>query len=403
MRPSSLLLLPMTLLRIILTFIISAACFSSLLAQERTGNSAEPISGDIMVKVGDPGNEPYLRKDYELWGTPVTLGSVDHVYKIGKYEVTIQDWQTFLTATASQADLNGVIDAYGLWNDGMLNWIQPWDDISQDRKYIRTYNIKDKKSLPITHVSLYSVFFYINWKEHRSPILEAGADVGAILKHGAYEILEDGTIIPNEKSHFYLPSHDEWIKAAYYTSNKLGGWYSLYPTQHNITPGNNNGDVTNRANYNSRSWLSSSLLALTPVDYFSETKSYYGCYDMGGNVNEWTYNLGGSHKFIVRGGSYESQYNYSGSNDLMISAIPKSYNPTTESATIGFRIAERDLSNEEAASQKNIPTDVINKSKEHGVGWSSAEVYDGYVVGKNIVIVQLSGQIFQNDWKMESL
>ena len=135
-----------------------------------------------MVKVGDPGNEPYLRKDYELWGTPVTLGSVDHVYKIGKYEVTIQDWQTFLTATASQADLNGVIDAYGLWNDGMLNWIQPWDDISQDRKYIRTYNIKDKKSLPITHVSLYSVFFYINWKEHRSPILEAGADVGAILK-----------------------------------------------------------------------------------------------------------------------------------------------------------------------------------------------------------------------------
>ena len=200
--------------------------------------------------------------------------------------MTIQDWQTFLTAVASQADINGVIDAYGLWNEGMLNWIQPWDEFSQDGKYIRTYKIKYKTSIPITNVSLYSVFFYINWKEHGSPILEAGADVGAILKHGAYEILEDGTIIPNEKSHFYLPSHDEWIKAAYYTSNRLGGWYSLYPTQHDTTPGNNNGDVTNQANYNSRSWLSSSLLSLTPVDCFSETKSYYGCYDMGGNVNE---------------------------------------------------------------------------------------------------------------------
>lgn len=386
----------MSLLRILLVFILSAACFSSLLAQGDTVNLSKSVSGDSMVEVGDPGNNSYLRKDYELWGTLVKLGSVDHAYKIGKYEVTIQDWQTFLTAAASQADSNGVIDPYGLWNEGMLDWIQPWDDFSQDGKYIRAYNIKNQESLPITQVSLYSVLCYINWKEHGSPILEAGADVDAILKHGAYEFLEDGTIVPNEKSHFYLPSHDEWIKAAYYTSNKLGGWYSLYPTQHDTPPGNNNGDVTNQENYNSRSWLSSPLLALTPVDYFSESKSYYGCYDMGGNVNEWTYTFDGSGSFVVRGGSYESQYNYSGSNDLMINAIPKSYDPSTESATIGFRIAERDFSNEDAASQKNIPADIINRIKEHGVGWTSAEVYDGYVAGKNIYYCSQPKKITKN-------
>ena len=386
----------MKFLKTILALIISTACLSSLFAQENIGNSRKSVSGDVMVQVGNPGNNPYLRKDYELWGTPVKLGSVDHVYRIGKYEVTIQDWQAFVAATASQADINGVIDAYGLWNEGMVNWIQPWNDFSQDGKYIRTYNIKDKTSIPITYVSLYSVFFYINWKEHGSPILEAGADIDAILKHGAYEFLENGMIVANEKSHFYLPSHDEWIKAAYYTSNKLGGWYSLYPTQHDTTPGNNNGDVTNQANYNSRSWLSNFLLALTPIDYFSETKSYYGCYDMGGNVNEWTYTLDGPDKFIVRGGSYESQYNYSGSNDLMISAIPKSYDPNTESSTIGFRIAERDCSNEEAASQKNIPADVINQIKEHGVGVTSSDVYIEYVVGKNIYCCSQPKKITKN-------
>lgn len=340
MRLSPVLFLLMTLMKTILAFIVSAACFTSLFAQENIGNSSELVSGDVMVQAGDPGNNPYLRKDYEFWGTPVKLGSVDHVYKIGKYEVTIKDWQTFLTATASQADINGVIDVYGLYNDEMLNWIQPWDECSQDGKYIRAYSIKNKTTLPITHVNLYGVLYYINWKEHGSPILDAGADVGAILEHGAYEILKDGTIVPNEKSRFYLPTQDEWIKAAYYTSNKLGGWYSLYPTQYDTAPGNDNGDVMNQANYDNRSYLSSPLSGLTPVDCFSESKSYYGCYDMGGNVNEWTYSFDGPDKFIVRGGSYESQYNYSGSNDLMISAVPKSYDPTTESATIGFRIAE---------------------------------------------------------------
>lgn len=59
-------------------------------------------------------------------------------------------------------------------------------------------------------------------------------------------------------------------------------------------------------------------------------------------------------------------------------------------------IAERDCSNEEAASKKNIPTDVINQIKEHGVGWSSAEVYDGYVAGKNIYYCSQAEKITKN-------
>lgn len=62
MRLSTVLFLPMTLMKTILAFIVSAACFTSLFAQENIGNSSEPISGDVMVQVGDPGNNPYLRK-----------------------------------------------------------------------------------------------------------------------------------------------------------------------------------------------------------------------------------------------------------------------------------------------------------------------------------------------------
>ncbi|MFZ4115405.1 MAG: SUMF1/EgtB/PvdO family nonheme iron enzyme [Chthoniobacterales bacterium] len=290
--------------KIITLFFASAVCFTSLLlAEEHPETPSEPVSGDIMVTVGDPGNKPYLRKDYELWGTPVELGKVDHTYKIGKYEVTVGDWHAFLWAVASLPDSHNKVDAYGLWNEDMLDWITPWGGSIENGEYHLNYMIKNAlfSALPITHVSLYSTLFYMNWKEHGSPILEAGADIDAILKHGAYEFveldksLEDGAInaaiVPNEKSHFYLPSQDEWIKAAYYNANKFGGWYSLYPTQHDDNPGNNHGDVTNQANYDSRSWFSDPLSnplkkQLTSVYFFSESHSYYGCYDMGGNVNE---------------------------------------------------------------------------------------------------------------------
>lgn len=397
-----------------LSLFITTFLLSTLFGHEYFNNSAHSVSGDTMVLVGNPGNQPYIRKDYLLWGTPQNIGAVDHVYKIGKYEATIGDWQKLLRAVASQPDNYEQIDAYNLWNEGMKAWITRKLEYDQNQENTCSYTYEITKpefeNLPITYVSLYSVLYYINWKEHGSPILEAGDDVDAVLKHGAYEFfgLEEAVemgvahvaIIPNNRSHFYLPSEDEWIKAAYYNSNQLGGWYSIYPTQHDNAP-SYYGDVTNLANYNY--WGSCLVPKLTPVDYFGGSKSYYGAYDMGGNVNEWTYSLSDRHDFIIRGGSYETDYNYTTNNDLMLTCIPKSANPCIESATIGFRIAERACVDDGVPSFKEKLSDIIDRIKANGVGWSSAETYSAYIAMKNIYFCCMPKKITKNyPWTLPS-
>ncbi|MFZ4115406.1 MAG: hypothetical protein ACOYK6_01630 [Chthoniobacterales bacterium] len=78
----------------------------------------------------------------------------------------------------------------------------------------------------------------------------------------------------------------------------------------------------------------------------------------------------------------------------MIKAIPKSYDPATESATIGFRMAERDEEN--SNSENNIPLDILNRIKAHRVGWSSAELYALSIACKNIYHCCLPEKITKN-------
>ncbi len=300
-----------------------------------------------MVTVEDPGNAAYKLSN----GT--TLGSVAYPYQLGMYEQTVQDWCDFLTAVASHPhhpDNKIYPDPHYLWNQRMTPSITRTS--SSDGGFFYTV-VEGKGLLPITHVNFYSILRCCNWHEHNAPILEDGVDTDAITEHGAYEFAADGTVTINPNAHFTIPSQDEWIKSAYYKGNGLNAGYWNYPTQSNNNPGNNNGDVTNQANYNSRSWLSSPLLRLSPVNFFNDTQSFYGCRDMGGNVNEWTSTSDAKGNYIVRGGSYESQYNYIGCNDLMIAATPQAYGPNIESDLIGFRVAYHDSRSNGVGSNEN--------------------------------------------------
>ncbi len=153
------------------------------------------------------------------------------------------------------------------------------------------------------------------------------------------------------------------MKAAYYQKGGFyasGGTYKKRITLHYyfMYPGDIEGpNPKNRANYNLYildSWVPS--LGLTDVDHCEKldanntpTGTYipYCCFDMGGNVNEWTstpdiIDPNMTEKYIVRGGSYEST-DVTDSNDLMRTATPQSFDPETRSNTIGFRMGGRAL------------------------------------------------------------
>ena len=71
-----------------------------------TSPTAHAVTVD-MVTVGNPGNAPDTR--YDPTGTG--FGSVNHVYQIGKYEVTAGQYTEFLNAVAD-ADPNGLYNTY---------------------------------------------------------------------------------------------------------------------------------------------------------------------------------------------------------------------------------------------------------------------------------------------------
>lgn len=149
----------------------------------------------------------------------------------------------------------------------------------------------------------------------------------------------------NPKAHYHIPSDDEWIKAAYYKGDGRRAGYWMYPTQNDTAPANGtSNDVANYANYQTyhgglRSNFLDNELKITTVDCFDRTATFYRAHDMGGNVAEWTIPGGRSGFALVRGGSWNSGYSWYGNNDLMRTVLPKSYDPSTATNFIGFRVA----------------------------------------------------------------
>ena len=269
------------------------------------------------VTVGDPGNI----KD------PATgYGAVKDAFRIGKYPVTADQYCLFLNSVASTSD------PYGLYG--------PWMTDNENGSIIRThrsdhvyYSVKpERKDVPINYVSWFDAARFCNWVQHGCP---RGNEDDSTTETGAYTLKGqcDGVLVNvNEKAQYYIPSENQWYKAAYYDGNR---GYHEYPTKSGLLPGSTIGGEGDQANYNNATvetpYKESSL---TPIDLFKGTESYYGACDMGGNVWEWNttaISFFGKIKTEARGGSFQSP-----SSDLRKESKSFFF---AEQADTGFRIA----------------------------------------------------------------
>ena len=224
-------------------------------------------------------------------------GGVSEIYQIGTYEVTAGQYTEFLNAVA-------VTDTYGLYNPSMWSSNQGCKIQQSGSSGSYTYSVaSDRANRPANYVSWYDSLRFTNWLHNGQP---SGLQDSTTTEDGAYDMLLGSSVVRKPSATIWLPSEDEWYKAAYHKNDGATGNYFSYPTSSDNKPGRDITEATNtgnNANFYDNGHLIGSPYYRTEVGEFELSDSPYGTFDMAGNVWEWNEAfLGLQHN--LRGGSF---------------------------------------------------------------------------------------------------
>ena len=307
--------------RVSFQFVLPCAVVGCLLA-------APAFAGPIQwVTVGNPGNAA------DTTGDPNPSGTVATSFQIMKYEFTNQQYADFLNSVAKT-------DTYSLYNANMGT-----DDrggitrsgTSGSYTYAVKPNMGDK---PVNYVSWFDAARVSNWYQN-------GATSSSTTETGAYTLVGGQTTgtapAVNTGATFYIPTQDQWYKAAYYKGGGTTAGYWDYATQSDtaptaVTAGSTGigsaGSTGNFANFQQEAQWNSQTGNVTTVGT-NGGPSAYEAFDMSGNVQEWNDLTGaaGSSRGL-RGGSWTFI------NPLTLSSsLGISIDPSYDQSDVGFRLA----------------------------------------------------------------
>lgn len=316
--------------------LLAAALFDIPSAQAVTVNT---------VDVGNPGNAPDVHgaDDY---------GSVAYKYRIATTEVTNAQYVEFLNGV----DPTGA-NAHGLYSSLMTS--NPVggivfngggaDGFKFDVKAGRDNN-------PVLLVSWYDAIRFANWLHNDQG--NGDTEDGAYTLPDGEENPNNGiSITRNPGAKWFLPTQDEWYKAAYHRNDGVTGNYWDYPTSTDLVPYSDqppgsdaflqsdtanfyrNDDVANSyddgyAVTGSPSFDFLNQNYLTDVGAYALSTSPYGTFDQGGNVFEWNETVILESFRGNRGGSWSSD-----GAAFLHAAISNYGNPANNYLNVGFRVA----------------------------------------------------------------
>ncbi len=168
---------------------------------------------------------------------------------------------------------------------------------------------------------------------------------GAYTLNGAYT---GNAVARNPGAQYYIPTENQWYKAAYYKGGGQNAGYWSYGTQSNSVPSpvtatsvgvgqvGATSPVTsgNYANYDDAAVWNSAGGDETTVGT-NGGPSAYGAFDMTGNVSEWNDfdGLTGDYYRGLRGGSSRN------GSSIQASSFRERYASSGESLNLGFRLA----------------------------------------------------------------
>jgi hypothetical protein len=218
---------------------LAVGCFVPVAGADTFGNGENSFEIKF-VPIGSPGNPA------DTTGNPNPAGSVPYVYRIGKYEISEQ-----------------MIDkANALGNLGITK-----DTRGPDK--------------PATRVSWFEAATFVNWlntSTGHTPAYKFDGDGEFQLWTPDDTGYDVNNLFRNSEAKYFLPSADEWYKAAFYDTAS-GAWYD-FPNGSNTAPL----PVASGTDPNTAVWNQGT----GPADIFlAGGPSPFGTVGQAGNVIEW--------------------------------------------------------------------------------------------------------------------
>jgi len=225
-------------------------------------------------------------------------GIVNNDYRMGTYEITNDQWNKF------QASYGTVMGS-------------PSDAYDESATFTGT-------NVPTNELSWYEGAQFVNYlnisKGYQAAYKFTGTQGTGTYTWDVWEAGDAGydpsNPCRNSNAYYFLPTHHEWIKAAYWNGINL----QTYATTDDLVP--IAGGDTNYDNAIGQPW-----------DVGSGSEELNGTFDMMGNVWEWTETLIASNRGI-RGGGFRGAADY-----LMMAPQGGGFDPASERDSIGLRVA----------------------------------------------------------------
>ena len=285
----------------ILVVIVCLVVSINIASADIFGTGENQFAIDFVIISGDSG-------DLGSWpaGIGYTFSGVNHSdYRIGTYEITNEQWTKFKNSLGLPITGNPstAYDSNPYWTN---------------------------TNVPTNCVSWYEAAQFVNWLNtsngHQAAYKFTGTQGTGDY---AFDVWESGEIgydasnpYRNGNAYYFLPTEDEWIKAAYWNGTNL----QTYATVGDTVP-----VAAVDTNYN---WPTGE-----PWNVGSGYVELNGTFDMMGNVLEWMENPYNSEIYTstsdhgLRGGSFSSDVSDLCSSDRIVS------HPSTEAYIVGFRVA----------------------------------------------------------------